>query len=87
MEGCAATQVGWEVTVGVTVHDGMSGLRPNGASDRHLRQQLWARFQKICHQESIDGPELGGMVEFELKIHYKTLGDSHETTLFHLRLE
>ena len=75
------------MTVGVTVHDEMSSLRPNGVGSRHLRQQLWEIFWKICHQESIDGPKLGGMVEFEFKRRYKTTGVSHETTLVHLRLE
>ena len=36
-EGCAAAQVGWEVTVSIIVHDGMSNLRPNGVGSKHLR--------------------------------------------------
>lgn len=48
MEGCTAARVGWEVTVDVTVHDGMSDLRPNGVGGEHLRHNLLARFGKIC---------------------------------------
>lgn len=58
-EGCAATRVGWEVTVGAIIHDGMFDLRPNGAGGGQLRRKLWARFGKICCQESINGPKLG----------------------------
>lgn len=83
----AATWIGWEVTIGVTVHDEMSGLRPNGEDGGLLRQQLWEKFQKICRQESIDGLELGRTVEFEFKRCYKNLGATHETTLVHLILE
>jgi len=87
MERCVVTRVGWEVTVGVTVHDGMSNLRKNGAGGGHLRQELWARFRKICRQESIDGPKLGGTVKFEFKRHYKTQRASQRTTLGHLSIE
>jgi len=52
-------RIGWEVTIGVTIHDRMSGLRPKGASGGHLRQQLWARFWKICSEESINGQNWG----------------------------
>ena len=65
------------MTVGVTVHDEMSDLRPNGVGGRHLRRELWTRFGTIYRQESIDGPELGVMVEFEFERHYKNLGASH----------
>ena len=34
---CATMRVGWEVTVGVTIHDGISDLRPIGVGDEHLR--------------------------------------------------
>lgn len=51
----------------------------------HLRHKLRARFGEICCQESIDGLELGGMIEFEFKRCYKTPGASHETTLIHFR--
>ncbi len=86
MEGCAIVQVGWEVIVGVIVHDGMSDLRPNGAGGRHLRRELGARFGKICHQGSIDGLKWGGTVEFEFKRRYKTLRASQKTTLGHLSI-
>ena len=72
MEGCIAMWVGWEVTVGIVVHEGMSDLRPNGAGGGYLRQELWARFQKIFYQENIDGPKLGGTAEFKFKRCYKT---------------
>jgi len=55
LERCVEVWVGWEVTIGVTIHDEMSDLRPNGVGDGHLRHDLWARFGKICRQESIDG--------------------------------
>ena len=84
---CVAVQVGWEVTVGVTVHDGMSDLRQKGAGDGHLRCELREIFGTIYRQERIGGPELGGIVEFEFKRLYKTLGSSHKTTLVHLRFE
>ena len=71
MGGCDATRVGWEVTIGVTVHDGMSDLRKKRAGDGHLRHELRARFGTICHQERINGLELGGTVEFEFKKRYK----------------
>ncbi len=72
MEGCAATQVGWEVTVGVTIHDGMFDLKPNGAGNGNLRRELWARLGKIYCYESINGPNLGGTVEFKFERNYKT---------------
>lgn len=34
---CATAQVGWKVTVIVTNHDVMLGLRPNEAGGRNLR--------------------------------------------------
>ena len=44
IEGYATTRVGREVTVEVTIHDGMCHLRPNGVGSGHLRRDLWARF-------------------------------------------
>ena len=85
--GYAVAQVGWEVTIGVTVHDGMSDLRPNGTGGGHLRCELRARFGTIFHQESINDSELGGTVKFKFKGGYKTPRNSHETTLIHLRFE
>lgn len=76
-----------EVTVGVTVHDEMSNLRLNGVGDVHLRHELWEIFGTIYRQERIDGPKLGGMVEFVFKSRYKAPWPSHETTLAHLRFE
>jgi len=87
IEGCATTWVSWKVTIGVTVHDGMLNLRPNGAGGRHVRCDLCARFGKICHQKSTNGPKLGGMVEFKFKRHYKTQRAGQRTTLGHLRIE
>lgn len=60
------------MTIGVTIHDGMLDLRPNGEGCRHLRCDLWDRFGKICRQESINGSKLGGMVEFKFERHHKT---------------
>ena len=74
MEGCATTWVGWEVTVGVAFHDGMSDLRKMVARSKHLRHELMERFGKIYRQESIDGPELGGTVEFEFESAIKLQG-------------
>ena len=34
---CTAARVGWKVTITVTIHDVMLGLRPNGAGGGHLR--------------------------------------------------
>jgi len=87
MEGCTVTQVGWEVTIGVTIHDEMFDLRPNGADVGHLRRELWERFGKICCQESINGPKLGGVIEFKFKRCHKTHKASQQTTLGHLRIE
>ncbi len=67
----AVAHVGWKVTVIVTIHDVMLGLRPNGAGGRHLRQTLWAIFGKICHQGRINGSDLGGTVKFKFKRRYK----------------
>lgn len=86
-EGCAAAQIGYEVTVGVTVHDKMVELRQNGVGSRQLRQQLWTIFWQICHQRSIDGPDFGGTVAFEFDKRYKIARASHKTTLGHLRFE
>ena len=67
----AATWIGRKVTVGVTIHNGTLDFSPNGVGDEHLRYDLWARFWKIYHQESINGLKLGGTVEFEFERHYK----------------
>jgi len=55
------------VTVGVTIHDGMLDLRPNGVGDEHLRFYLWARCGKIFRQESINGPKLGEQLNLNSK--------------------
>lgn len=65
----------------------MYNLRQKGVGGRHLRNELRARFRAICHQESIDGSEVVGMVGFEFKRCYKAPRDNHETTLVHLRFE
>ena len=87
MGGFTATQVGWEVTIGVTIHDGMSELRQKGAGGGYLRHELRTRFGTICQQESINDSELGAMVEFKFKRCYKTPRASHEIKLVHLRFE
>ena len=78
MGGCVVTWVGWEVTVGITIHDMMSNLRQKGAGSGHLRHELRARFEAICCQESIDGLELGETVGFEFKRGYKTPGANQQ---------
>jgi len=80
-------QVGQKVTVGVTIHDVMLDLRPNGAGGRNLRHDLWVRFGKICHQGSINALDLGGMVEFKFKRHYKLQRATQKTKLGHLQIE
>jgi len=80
-------RVGWKVTVGVTIHDVMLELRPNGVGGRHLRHTLRARFGKICRQGSINEPVLGVTIEFKFKRCYKLQRDSQQTTLGHLRIE
>lgn len=47
------------MTVGITIHDKMSNLRPNGVGGGNLRHELWERFWKIYHQRSINGLKLG----------------------------
>lgn len=70
-DSCTSMQVHRKVTVNVNIHDLMVGLRPNGASSKHLRQTLWIRSLEIYFQSSINGPNVGGMVRFELKRPYK----------------
>jgi len=85
--GCTAAWVGQKVTIEVTIHDGMLDLRPNGTGSEHIRRNLWAIFGKIYYQESINGPELGGTIEFEFKRHYKTKRAMQQTIVGHLRIE
>jgi len=85
MGGRTAARVGWEVIVGVTVHDGISDLRQKGVGGRNLRHKLRARFRAIYCEERNDDSELGGTVGFEFKRCYKTPRASHVTTLVHLR--
>ena len=86
-DSCAVAWVGWKVTVIVTIHDVMLGLRPNGAGGKHLRQTLWARFLKIYRQLTINGPNVGGTVELKFKRRYKLQRDVQQTTLGNLRTE
>ena len=79
--GCATERVGWKVTVVVNIHDVMLDLRPNAAGGRHLRCALWERFGKICHQGSINGPNLGGTIEFKFKRAYKLQRTAQYKTL------
>ena len=75
------------MTIGVTIHDVMLDLRPNGAGGRHLRCTLWEIYGKIFHQGSINELDLGGTIEFEFKRHYKFQWVTQQTTLGHLRIE
>jgi len=75
------------VTIEVTIHDGMLDLTPNGAGDKQLRCELWARFGKIYHQGSINEPVLGGTFEFKFKKCYKVQRATQQTILGHLRIE
>lgn len=64
--GYATAQVGWEVTVSVTVHDKMFNLRQIGAGGGQLRHKLRAIFGTIYHQEGInDSEEKGKVVTIE----------------------
>ena len=80
-------QVCQKVTIKVTVHNWMVGLWPNGVSGRHLRRNLWIRFLKIYRQSSINGPNVGGTVEFKFKRRYKLQRDVQQITLGNLRTE
>ena len=75
------------MTVSVTIHDVMLGLRSNGVGGKHLRQTLWARFGKIYYQGRINGLDLGGTVKFKFKRCYKLQRATQQTTLGHLRIE
>lgn len=85
--GCAAAWVDRKVTAGVTIHDVMLHLRPNGVGSRNLRRALWVRFGKIYHHESINEPNLGGTVELEFKRCYKLQRATQQKTLGHLWIE
>jgi len=84
---CAAAQVGWEVTVGVIVHDKRSNLRQKGAGNGQLRHELRTRFWTIYRQGSINDVEVGGRVEFKFKGCYKTFRASSKVALGCLRIE
>jgi len=75
------------VTAKVTIHYVMLGLRPNGVGSRHLRQDLWAKFGKIRYQGSINGPNLGGTVQFKFKSCYKLQRTAQQATFGHLRIK
>lgn len=75
------------MTVGFTIHNGMFDLRLNGVGSRNFRRDLWERFGKICCKESINGPKLGGIVDFKFTRQYKTQRVGQQTTLAHLRIE
>jgi len=84
---CAATRVGWEVIVGITVHDKVSNLTQRGVDNGKLIHELRDRFGTICRQEGINDSEVGGMVEFKFKRCYKIPRASHEATLGCLRIQ
>lgn len=46
---CAATRVGLEVTIGVTVHENMSNLRQIRVGGNQLTHELRAIFGTICY--------------------------------------
>ena len=90
-EGSYAThgnsvQVHQKVTVKVIFHDLMVRLWPNGAGGRHIRRNLWIRFLKIYRQSSINGPNVGGLVEFEFKRRYKLQVAIQQKTLGNLKI-
>jgi len=58
--GYATMWVGWEVTVGVTIHDMISNLRQRGADGGKLRHKVKTRFGTICCQSHINEPNMGG---------------------------
>ena len=72
MGDCAAMKIGYKVIVEVTIHNGMTNLRENGAGGGNLRHDLWERFGKTCHQGSINESKLRGMVKFKFKRCYNT---------------
>ena len=73
------------MTVKVIVHDLMVEVRPNGAGNGHLRQNVWLRSLKICRQSGINEPILEGTVGF--KIPYKLQVVVQQETLGNLRVE
>ena len=75
------------MTIKVIVHDLMVGLRPKGVGGGHLRWSLWVRLLEICHQSSINGPNVGGMVEFKFKMCDKLQMVFQQKTLGNLRTE
>ena len=83
----ATTWLGWEVTIGITVHDKMSNLRQKGVGDQQLRHEVRTRFGTICRQSSINGSNVGGTVKFEFKKPYKSKVDIQRTTLSVLRIQ
>ena len=85
--GCAAARVGWEVTIGVTVHDKRSNLKQKGVSNGQLRHEIRARFGMIYYQEGINDSEVGGRDKFKPKRFYKSPRASHMATLGCLRIE
>ncbi len=75
------------MTVCVTVHDKMSNLRKGGAGDGQLRHAVRTGFGTIYCEYSINGPNMGGMVEFEFKKAYKSQVAIQRTTLSVLRIQ
>ena len=65
----------------------MAEVRPNGVGDQPLRQNLWLRSLKICHQYSINELILGGIVRFVFKIPYKLQVLVQQETLDILKIE
>jgi len=84
---CTAARVGWEVTVGVTVHDKMSNLRQRGAGDGQSRHELRVIFGMSYHQEGINDSEVGGMFELKFKRCYKIPRANHDAMLVCVRIE
>lgn len=74
MEGHAATRVGWEVTIGVTIHDRMSNLRPNRVGGGHSRHALWARFEKSATKKAFMARNWGEWLNLNSKGTIKLTG-------------
>lgn len=87
IRGCTATQVGWKLTIGVTVHGKRSNLRQKGASGGQLRHELRTRFWATCHQEGINDAKVGGRVEFKFIGPDKNPRASSKETLGCLRIK
>lgn len=85
--GCAATWIGWGVTVENTIHDKKANLMQKGVGGGPLRHELRARFGEIYHQASTKDSKMEGRVEFKSNYYYKIPWGSFQVALGFLRIE